>query len=529
MEKAAPMNQAERDALDLAALGHAETLTRKFSMLSMLSLAFCILGTWAVCAQSFNTALENGGPVACLWGLVLVTLCNVAIAMSLGELCSSMPTALGQAYWVGRLWRTPVGRFTSYMTAWINVFGWIALSASQVAFMAEFVLSMKLMFDPEWSGINKGWVLFLVYTGINIFFTFVNYVGCRSEKFLPYFNNFVAAGFVALFVAFCIVLPISVGTKPSLEYQSAKFVFGTWVNETGWDNGIVWFLGLVQAAYALTAYDSVLHMVEEIPNPRRNAPRTMVLAVVMGAISGFIFLVAALFCIQDISAVLNPSTGFAFIELTQSTVGLTGGAVLIALFIFNGFGQGVSIVTSASRMTWSFARDRGLPFGDYFAYVDPYWQVPGRALVLQAVIINIIGLLYLFSSTALEAILGVSTITLTISYAIPIAVLMAVGREKLPAGGEFGLGKFGPFLNVVSIIYTIITTVFFFFAYTPNPTPADMNYAIAVFGVVLIVSLVFWLVKGRKSFLQIEDISDEVLDGQGEEGRPGTAEFVEKK
>lgn len=72
MEKAAPMNQAERDALDLAALGHAEGLSRKFSMLSMLSLAFCILGTWAVCAQSLATGIQNGGPVTWRWRRCIV-------------------------------------------------------------------------------------------------------------------------------------------------------------------------------------------------------------------------------------------------------------------------------------------------------------------------------------------------------------------------------------------------------------------------------------------------------------------------
>ncbi|RSL73421.1 hypothetical protein CEP53_000764 [Fusarium sp. AF-6] len=524
MEKQQQMNQAERDALDLAAFGHAEGLTRKFSVLSMLSLAFCVLGTWAVCAQGLATAIENGGPVSCLWGLVLVAACNTCIAVSLGELCSSMPTALGQAFWVSRLWRSPLGRFTSYMTAWLNTFGWLALSASQVAFMAEFCLSMKLMFDPEWTG-NKGWVTFLVYTGINIFFTFVNYVGCRSEKFLPYFNNFVAVGFVGLFVTFCIALPAVVGTEKDLEYQSAKFVFGGWVNETGWSDGVVWFLGLVQAAYSLTAFDSVLHMVEELPAPRRNAPRTMVMAVVLGAISGFVFLVASLFCIQDLSAVLDPSSGFPFIELVQSTIGLKGAAALIALFIFNGFGQGISVVTSTSRLTWSFARDRGFPYGAYFSYVDPYWQVPGRALILQTVIINLVGLLYLFSSTTLEAILSVSTIALTISYAIPIAVLMTVGRDKLPPGGQFGLGRLGPVLNTVSIIYAAITTVFFFFPGTPNPAPVDMNFAIAVFGIMLVIALGFWVVKGRKSFLQIEDVSEDILYAQEQEIR---SEQVEK-
>ncbi|KAK8924461.1 Choline transport protein [Metarhizium anisopliae] len=346
-------DQATRDAQDLAALGHAQTLTRKFSLWSMLALAFCVLGTWSTMAQDLATGLVNGGP-------------------------------------------------------------------------------------------------------------------------------------------------------------SASFVFGQWINQTGWGDGVVWFLGLVQSAYGLTAFDSVIHMVEEIPAPRRNAPRTMYLAVLIGAFSGFIFMVVCLFSIQSVDGVLNPASGNPFIELVQSTIGQVGGAVMIALFIFNGLGQGSSVLTSASRLTWSFARDGGFPWGVWFSHVDETWMVPGRALWLQCGIICLVGILYLFASTVLQAILSVSTIALTISYAMPIISLVVVGRDKLPPGGEFKLGRLGPVINWVSIIYCAITTVFFFFPTTPNPTVSEMNFAIAVFGVMLVLSIGFWFVQGHRTFMQSGEMAPDI-------------------
>lgn len=160
------------------------------------------------------------------------------MAVSLGELCSSMPTALGQAYWVLRLWDTPTGRFGSYLCAWINTFGWWALTASQAAFMTNFLLSMKTMFDPEWTGGSKGWVQFLVYLGVTALFTGFNLVACRKDKVLPWFNDFVGVWFAGLFVVFSLALLIAVGTKPDLQFQSGKFVFGTWINQTGWSDGV---------------------------------------------------------------------------------------------------------------------------------------------------------------------------------------------------------------------------------------------------------------------------------------------------
>lgn len=486
--------------------------------------------------KDLSSGLTNGGPISILWGLCLVTICNVCVVISLGELCSSMPTALGQAYWVLRLWDAPWGRFTSYICAWINTFGWWTLTASQTAFMTSFLLGMKVMFDPEWTGASSGWVQFLVYLGVNALFTLFNLVACRKDRVLPLFNDFVGIGFVGLFVVLSLALLIAVGTKPGLEFQPGRFVFGGWINQTGWSDGVTvsvslyhlsclpattyltiilqWFTGLLQAAYGLTAFDSVIHMVEEIPAPRRNAPRAMWLAVVTGASSGFVFMLVCLFCIQDLDSVVN--SDLPFVQLVQDAIGLQGAAVLLALFIFNGLGQGISVFTTGSRLTWGFARDGGIPFSAYFAKVDPSWKVPARAIVLQGVIVTLVGVLYLFANTVLEAIISTATIALTVSYALPIVTLMIAGRDKLPPGG-FRLGSLGPLINWTSVIYCAITTVFFFFPGEPAPAAADMNYAIAVFAVMLVVSIGFWLTKGRIAYMRTNESAKAVHEARKRE------------
>ncbi|THX11770.1 amino acid permease family protein [Aureobasidium pullulans] len=504
--------QSYEDARDMVALGHTEELTRKFSPWSMFALCFSILGTWGTFAQDLSSGLTNGGAITILWGLVLVFICNLCVALSLGELCSAMPTALGQAFWMHSFWHTPTGRFASYICAWVNVFGWWTLNASLVAFATNFLLGIKLMYDPDWAGAGTGWVEFLVYFGIASLFTGFNLVACRNDKILPWFNNIVGIQFGALFIIFSLVLLICVGTKQGLEFQPPSFAFGAWINETGWPSGVVWFTGLVQAAYGLTAFDSVVHMIEELPNPKVNAPRAIYLSVVIGAVTGFIFMVVCLFCIQDVDTVINTPTGLPFMQLVQDAVGLKGTVVLMVLFTMNSLGQGISITTTGSRLTWSFARDNGLPFSKYIKRVNKKWKVPPQALLVQGFLITLVGLLYLFANTVLEAILSVATIALTVSYAMPILTLLIVGRDKLPAGGQFGLGRYGAVINWISVIYCAVTTVIFFFPGGPNPSGADMNYAIAVFGVMLVVAIGFWFIQGRKQYLRVDDSEQVVLE-----------------
>jgi choline transport protein len=253
-------------------------------------------------------------------------------------------------------------------------------------------------------------------------------------------------------------------------------------------------------------------MIEELPNPRVNAPRAIYLSVILGAVSGFIFMVVCLFCIQDLDTVIDTPTGLPFVQLLQDSVGLEGAVVLLALFIMNSLGQGISITTTGSRLTWGFARDNGLPFSKYIKRVNVKWKVPPQALLVQGLLVSLVGLLYLFANTVLEAILSVATIALTISYAMPILTLLLVGRDKIPAGGQFGLGRYGAVINWISVIYCLITTVMFFFPGEPAPSAADMNYAIAVFGVMIVVSLVFWVIQGRKTYLRMDPSEQVVLE-----------------
>lgn len=80
---------------------------------------------------------------------------------------------------------------------------------------------------------------------------------------------------LSVFVASVVLLSTSDKTDP-------EFVFATFANETGWNDGIAWILGLLQSALSLIGYDAVLHMTEEMPTPSRDAPLAMVYAVGVG-------------------------------------------------------------------------------------------------------------------------------------------------------------------------------------------------------------------------------------------------------
>lgn len=504
------------DAEGLAAMGHAQSLSRKFSTWSMFGLSFSILSTWGTFAVDLSNGLTNGGPITILYGLLLVAFCNLCVALSFGELCSSMPTALGQAYWVSRLWKSRLGRFLSYCCAWANLVGWLTLSASQNAFVTQMILATKMVAESNWPGMDLGWLKFVIYFGVTAFMTASNVVACRRDWILRWLNNFFGAWFGVLFVLFSLVLLISVGIKSDLTFQQPSFVFARWINNTGWSNGVTWFLGLVQSAYGLTAFDAVIHLIEEFPSPQENGPRVLWLSIVTGTVTGGLFMIVCLFCIQDLEKAADPPSGLPFVELLRQTIGSIGTIVLIAIFVTSLVGTGISITTTASRLTWGFARDGGLPFSNYLMHVDPYWRVPVRALWAQGALVALVGVLYLFTTTAVDAVVSASTVALTVSYGFPMLAVLVFGKSDIPPG-RFSLGRWSPAANYVGLAYCGVTTVFFLFPGSPSPNSESMNYAVAVLGVTVVIAIIFWFTKGRHTYLRTETALGEINRAAREE------------
>jgi len=85
---------------------------------------------------------------------------------------------------------------------------------------------------------------------------------------------------------------------------------------------------LISGSFGLTGYDAVSHMVEEMPNPHLNAPKTMVAAVLIGASSSFIFLICLLFSMQDVDLV-NSSPAGALLETMYQATSSRAGAVCL--------------------------------------------------------------------------------------------------------------------------------------------------------------------------------------------------------
>ena len=134
----------------------------------------------------------------------------------------------------------------------------------------------------------------------------------------------------------------------------------------------------------------------------------------------------------------------------------------------------ISICCASSRATWAFARDKAIPFHAFFAVISPGSNIPLNAYLLSTLVQLLLGLIYLGSSTAFNAFVGVAVMCLGSSNAMAIGVSL-FNRRKGVAGSPFSLGKFGIFLNIIAVLWIAFEIVLFSMPAVVPVTPSSMS------------------------------------------------------
>jgi len=127
--------------------------------------------------------------------------------------------------------------------------------------------------------------------------------------------------------------------------------------------------------------------------------------------------------------------------------------------------------------------------------------VPFRAIGLVSATVIVLSLINIASTTALTAMFALTTISLYISYIIPIVCLLIKRFRNEPITfGPWNLGRYGLAVNLYAVIYGTFIVIFVPFPPYLPVSLENMNYCAPVFLVVLLLLLLDWSVRGRNKF-----------------------------
>ncbi|OJD20984.1 hypothetical protein ACJ73_07679 [Blastomyces percursus] len=470
------------------ASGHKQELHRNFSLISICAIAITTGNSWTAMGGSLTVAIYNGGPPGVIYEFIAVAICYWFVAASIAELASAMPSAAGVYHWAsvtaGRYGR-PVGWLAGY---W-NFFAWVFGAASIASILANQTVSMYMLFHPELE--PQAWHVFVSYL-------ICSWLCCCivlfANKALPATSNvgmFLIIGGVIVTILVCVIMPHVNGTG----YASNAFVWKDWENQTGYSsNGFVFVAGMLNGAYSVGNPDITSHVAEEIPRPSRNIPKAVLAQMITGFVTAVTYMVALLYSINDLPAVLENKSTFPLAEIYRQATGSSGGALGLLIVVFlPTFITCIGCYITAGRTLWTLARDNATPFSGWTSRVSGTFHNPFNATFVCGCIVTVMGCIYVGSSTAFSALVGSFVQLSSLSYTAAILPHLLGGRSTVRPGYFFMHGWLGYIVNTVACLYMMAFIVIFSFPFALPVTAQDMNYtSLITWGLTIFVGM-WWL------------------------------------
>lgn len=106
-------------------------------------------------------------------------------------------------------------------------------------------------------------------------------------------------------------------------------------------------------------------MSEEVRNASTDVARSMLLSLGINGCLALGMLISVLFSAPDIQGLMDDTKSVApvFMRIFEYATGsVVGATIMTVIIIALEFCSAMGCLAAASRMTWSFARDFGLPF-----------------------------------------------------------------------------------------------------------------------------------------------------------------------
>ena len=328
-----------------------------------LTTATCIVvanmvGTGVFTSLGFQVAdLPSGFVILCLW--VLGGVVALGVALSYAELAAALPRSGGEYHFLSRVFHPAIGFLSGWTSATVGFAAPIALSglafgayAKELApWASPVVLAMVLVWGT----------------------TFVHLAGLRQGSAFQDWSTFLK---VALIMAF-IVAGFVARATPGISFLPASH---DWRLMTG----PAFAISLVYVMYAYSGWNASTYIVNEIRDPQRNVPRSVITGTVVVLVL-YVALNAAFMRTTPIPAMAGQ---LQVASVAGKQIFGSAGTKTVAGLICLGLVSSVSsMVWIGPRVTVAMGEDlRGLSM----LAAKTKNGTPGRAIVLQAVIATVL-------------------------------------------------------------------------------------------------------------------------------------------
>ncbi len=436
----------ERDIRDLAAFGYRQRLDRTLGGFSAFAAGFSYLSVLTGSSQLFHIGYAAGGP-AFVWTWPAVFAGQMLVALCFADLASRYPISGGVYQWSKQVSSVSIG----WMAGWVYLACAIITLAS-VALALQTTLPQLSpvfqVFGPAENGSARARNAVLLGTGLIVLSTAINAVGLRL---LTRINN---AG-VFLEMAGTLLL---IGLLAAQARRSPLIVFETLGHGSGSPFG---YLGpalgaSLMASFVLYGFDTAGTLAEETDDPRRRAPRAILLAISAVGLAGTLLVLTALRAAPDLNDPALSSGNGGLPHVVTAVLGPLLGSPFLAVVAFSIFVCALTVHAAAVRLIFAMARDNALPFSKALARIGDGSRTPTLPAILIGLAAGALLVVNIGSPKLIEVMASVAVVWANLAYLFVTAPMLV---KRLQQPDAFGLGRLGLAINAAAVVWGVLIVV----------------------------------------------------------------------
>lgn len=463
-----------------------ESLKREFTLRSAFSLAFVFISPIVALYGVFALVLLSAGPAG-FWAFGVVLVGQLFVAGAFALLSSRWPYEGSVYQWARRLGGEHYGWWTGWAYIWSLVIA-VTGGAYFVAMFIPIVLNIP-PFDPTTQALVSFGVLLLV--------TLLNAAGPKVIKF------FTVASLIAEVVG---SLGLGIVLLVGHQNQPVSVLFETAGTGQG-EGGYLWagFLAAVGfVGWAFVGFESAGAIAEEVKDAKRNVPKAIVFSLVAIGVVVMFSALALILSIPDMSAAVSGESIDPAADTIVNALGVGIVSPLFGLIIIGFLASMMAAQTSASRVIWSFSRDRVLPASKMLSKLSGKNNYPVAAILISGVLSAVV-LLGSLSSQVYSTLVAFSTAGFFVAFALPVVALWVTMMRGRWTSGPVTLGKWAKFIVTIAAIWAVFEAINISWPRNPQ-LEWYQNYAVIIaLAVVAVVGLIIWL-SVRKRIIDAERV-----------------------
>ncbi|MBM3442248.1 MAG: amino acid permease [Bacteroidetes bacterium] len=382
--------------------GYKEELSRSMNSFSSFAISFSLISVLTGIFANFNFGYRQvGGGI--IWSWLLVASGQFFVALVMARLSIQYPI-VGYGYqWASRLVHVHYGFFV----------GWILLIQFITGFPSickTFATISINLFNLNISDDILSYITIAIISAV----TLIHLLGIHVVTKVNDIGVFAEMIGVLLLILLLIGVWIMSGNVSLATLQSCTLFMSEHSLQFS-----SFALSLLLGAWGLTGFEAAADLAEETKSPTTAIPNAIMISLISSSILGFLILLSLV--IQANGFESNNEN--LLISILTNSIGVRLTTTLLLFVLISIFACAVASMATASRLLYSFSRDKILPFSTWISFVGKESKSPKNAII-------VIWGFSCLSILALKKIEIISSVSALASYIGYLGILIAAIMSK---------------------------------------------------------------------------------------------------